>query len=92
MKGVGGRECGLEFMHNVILLTSKFNKNNCYFLQEDQQKPLNYADLSFDESGKPPPRYGSGTEYSEMSSEKRPPPAGGQGGGGQGEGGFELWC
>ena len=85
-------KCGLEFMHNVMLLTAKFNKNNRYFLQDDQQKPLNYGDLSFDKSGTPPPRYGSSTEYSEMSPEKRPPPAGGQGGGGQGEGGFELWC
>ncbi|KAL9964710.1 hypothetical protein ACROYT_G028387 [Oculina patagonica] len=60
--------------------------------QDDQSKPpLNYADLSFNNSsapGRQPPRY-TGTEYSEMSPEKRPPPAGGQ----QGEGGgFELWC
>lgn len=62
-----------------------------YFLQDDQSNKPKYADLSFDQSSKPPPRYGTDTEYSDVSPSKRPPPPAG-GGGGQGEGGFELWC
>ena len=64
----------------------------CCFAQDDQSTPnnINYTEPYFDKSSdkQPPPRY-PGTEYSEMSPEKRPPSAGG---GGQGEGGFELWC
>ena len=61
------------------------------FVQDDQPKQLNYADLSFNNSSsstKQPPPY-SATEYSEMAPQKRGPPGEDK----QGEGGgFELWC